>query len=422
MHHKLCILYRISIFKFVVLGLTALSTLSYCLTHTVAQATSLEVVAIVNDEIISSIDLDQRIKLSRLGSQTQDSEKVKNIVRDNALESLINEAVISQELRTLGLKIPKSSIDKAVSSIEKRNRIPSGKLGTILAQNNIAMEALIQQVQGELGLMIIAQHLFGKKVLINNLDIETALLSRIQDAQQSLFPLQELVLRADTPKRRQESTILAENIIAALQTQNAPFEAAVGRFSIGLSAQNGGNLGLVNINTLPEEIREPLLRAQPNSLVGPIFSQGSVYLFRLGEAVRDPLVASLNNMKIDVVKLSTPKGEELSTFIQDHTPQHICNLSSPPQNISMSKQENISLTQLPRHVRIQLSILDVGDSSRPYLDNADMISYILCNKSNTESAVRELNQLRENMAQNRLRILADRHRMTLRREARVVIR
>ncbi len=165
MHHKLRILYRISIIKFVVLGLTALSTLSYCLTHTVAQATSLEVVAIVNDEIISSIDLDQRIKLSRLGSQTQDNEKVKNIIRDNALESLINEAVISQELRTLGLKIPKSSIDKAVSSIEKRNRIPSGKLGTILAQNNIAMEALIQQVQGELGLMIIAQHLFGKKYL-----------------------------------------------------------------------------------------------------------------------------------------------------------------------------------------------------------------------------------------------------------------
>ena len=78
-----------------------------------AASNSQAIAAIVNDQVISSYDLDQRIKLVILSSGIPNTPENISRIRGQVLRSLVDEHLQWQEARRLNIEVAQDEVDKA---------------------------------------------------------------------------------------------------------------------------------------------------------------------------------------------------------------------------------------------------------------------------------------------------------------------
>ena len=99
---------------------------------------NIRIAAVVNSKIISTRDLNDRIKLLRFISNVD--EKIINSVdfRKRVLDQLVDEELEDQEIRRLGIKVTSEEINSAKNIMEKQLRIPKGQLLNFLSANSLS--------------------------------------------------------------------------------------------------------------------------------------------------------------------------------------------------------------------------------------------------------------------------------------------
>ena len=86
------------------------------------------IAAIVNDEVISDYDLQQRILLLLSTAPSRPGPDVIRRMQGQVLETLIDERVQSQEAARLNLSVSDAEIENAIRSIEERFDLPKDGL------------------------------------------------------------------------------------------------------------------------------------------------------------------------------------------------------------------------------------------------------------------------------------------------------
>ena len=81
------------------------------------------IAAIVNDEIISLYDLEERMKLIISSVGMQDNIESRDDIRSATMQSLIDETLQIQEAKQFGISVSESEIDNALREIEKLNKL-----------------------------------------------------------------------------------------------------------------------------------------------------------------------------------------------------------------------------------------------------------------------------------------------------------
>ena len=142
MLHKL--FSRVIIALIVVMGLTGIPT-----SPAHSQAT-LNIAAIVNDDVISVYDLSQRIQMVIAFSRLPNTAETQRRIAPDVLRRLIAEKLRLQEAKRLNITIPDEQINNAIADLERQNKIPAGQMGQMLASHGIDLDSLKQQVNAEL--------------------------------------------------------------------------------------------------------------------------------------------------------------------------------------------------------------------------------------------------------------------------------
>ena len=83
----------------------------------------ISIVAIVNDEPITMIDLDARFKLIIISSNLPNDEKTRKNLYGQVIQSLINEILQSQEAKKLGIRVTNAEIEDNIRFIEIQNNL-----------------------------------------------------------------------------------------------------------------------------------------------------------------------------------------------------------------------------------------------------------------------------------------------------------
>ncbi|MBU2090789.1 MAG: SurA N-terminal domain-containing protein, partial [Alphaproteobacteria bacterium] len=80
----------------------------------VAQGTALRIAAVVNDEIISVLDLDIRISLTIFGAGMPNNQETRQRLAAQVLRGLIDERLQMQEARRLNITVSEAEINEAI--------------------------------------------------------------------------------------------------------------------------------------------------------------------------------------------------------------------------------------------------------------------------------------------------------------------
>ena len=90
------------------------------------------IAAIVNDEVISGYDLEQRIRLLLSTSRSRPTQEMLRRMQVQVLQSLIDERLQLQEADRLNIAVSDADIQNAVRFIENQNRMAEGGLAESL--------------------------------------------------------------------------------------------------------------------------------------------------------------------------------------------------------------------------------------------------------------------------------------------------
>lgn len=241
------------------------------------------VAAVVNDEIISTYDLRQRMGLIIATSGVRVNEQNLPQIQAQALRSLVDERLQMQELNRYEVRIPDSDVEQEIAGIAQSNNSSAEALYSILDANGISRSTLRNQVRAQLGWRILVSEKFRSRARIGEDQIDATLARISAAAAKPQYLIGEVYLDA-AQVGGMDTAMEGANALIQQLVQGAPFQAVARQFSNAPSAANGGDGGWVLSGDMAPEIESALQQMQPGQLSPPIPTRDGVWIVYLRES------------------------------------------------------------------------------------------------------------------------------------------
>jgi peptidyl-prolyl cis-trans isomerase SurA len=235
--------------------------------------------AVVNDIIISTYDLDQRIKLVMITSGAQGADAAKRL-RPQVLRQLVDELLQLQEAQEAKVKITADELEKNFQRVAKQNQTTPDAINKLLDQNGIARATLQSQLKADLAWQKLIQGRLAPRVTVSDDEVEQAYLAAAAAASQTQYNVSEIFIAVDVPEAEDQARQNIQSILGHLRG-GATFSAIARQFSQAASATNGGDIGWVGEGDVPTAVAESLRKMSPGGVSEPIRAAGGYYVVGL---------------------------------------------------------------------------------------------------------------------------------------------
>tara|TARA_R110000824_G_scaffold7508_8_gene33535 strand:- start:6060 stop:7334 length:1275 start_codon:yes stop_codon:yes gene_type:complete len=395
-------------------GLAALFVLSAAAAQDVQK-----IVAVVNDEVISGYDLNQRIKLTIILSGFPNTDRTRQQLVDPTLARLIDDRLKMQEAARYNISISDEEVLNAIAYLEETNGMPPGQLDRMLRQNNIDIDTMMSQVRANLIWNRLIEARIMPRITISDEEVEAVRQAMEANKGKTEYLMSEIYLPIEPSAPEAQVRDSVANLVSQLRS-GASFERAASQFSQGATAASGGSIGWVLEEDVEPEIAELLPNLGTNRISDPIRSGAGFYIVTV-KATRKILENDPDDISLDITQIVVPEPAEgaanagpgaqeklantISNFIDgcEKLPDILTELNS-----SLSGRiGQIRLGDMPDHIKEILQDMETGEVSTPYFDDGVYRIFVVCERndpqarSNDPDAIRREIMLRR--AENRAR-------------------
>jgi peptidyl-prolyl cis-trans isomerase SurA len=271
------------------------------------------VVAIVNDDIISTYDLMQRMRLILVTSGVQPTQETLPQLQREALRSLVDERLQLQEIRRVEEEqdveiVPTDAeVDEEINEIAKGNNMTGGQLVAALGSQGVGAETLRSQLRAEVSWQRWIQGRYGSRLRIGEDQVKAARERLEMAASKPQYQVGEIFIDNTVVGGAEQAMQGATQLVEQLQ-KGAPFPAVARQFSTAPSAAAGGDAGWISTGEMAPEVDFALENMRPGQLSRPIPVKDGVYIIYLREK-RSGATATLISLKQAAVPLGNDAGE-----------------------------------------------------------------------------------------------------------------
>jgi peptidyl-prolyl cis-trans isomerase SurA len=241
---------------------------------------SLGIAVVVNDDIITVRDIDNRITLFLATSSLQDEPENRRRFAPIALRSLIDDKLKTQEAERLGVRASREDSDRALAQIAAQLRTTPEQLPEVLATRGVRIESLREQVEAEIAWTKAVSRAMQGKITVTDEEIDARIERMTEEAGKTEYRVAEIFLPVDDSRGEAEVQKLAERLVQEI-ARGANFAAVARNFSAAGSAAVGGDLGYLRPEQLPPELQAVVEQLEPGRLSPPIRTGGGYYILAL---------------------------------------------------------------------------------------------------------------------------------------------
>ncbi|MEZ5756820.1 MAG: peptidylprolyl isomerase [Emcibacteraceae bacterium] len=387
-----------------------------------------EIVAIVNDEVISLYDLKQRTRLLFLSNPSRNvtPEQEQNL-QNQAMNGLIDDKLKLQEAKKFEAIATKNELEDAFKNYARQFNLSSEQLEKALKDAGIEKQTLINQISGTLAWQRVVGGLLQPLVNITDDEVMNFLERLERDKGKFEYNVSEIFLLLTNNAQRDE-VVSSANLIHKQLVDGTPFSGVAQQFSQSSTASVGGDMGWVMENELPKEVSSQLPNMKVGEISDPIITEDGVYILKLTNK-RKILTLNDDDIAVTLKFLYFMKNDFPGMSIDDLNKLVLPKVKNT--NACEANKENavslkatgdgdigtIIVGNLPQEAKEEILNLEVGQGTRLYEEEAGYRSFILCAKDIPEVTLPEFDTVLENMTQSRLQLVARRHLRDLRRDA-----
>jgi peptidyl-prolyl cis-trans isomerase SurA len=242
---------------------------------------------VVNDQIISTYDLRQRMRLLIVTSGVRPTADALQQIQQEALRSLIDEHVELQEVQReekeqkFKIMATDSDVQDEINHVAAGNHLTGEQLLAALSKAGVSTQTYKDQIRAKLSWDRWIQGRYGGSRLKVGQDQVNAVLRQVEaEASKPQYQLAEIFIDAARVGGQSVAQDGANQLLVQLQ-QGAPFASVARQFSSASTAANGGEAGWLTEAQLPPEIRDAVANMRPGQLSQPIPVRDGVYIVLL---------------------------------------------------------------------------------------------------------------------------------------------
>ena len=389
------------------------------------------IAAVVNDSVISVLDLVARTKMVTLSSGFQDSLELREQLVGPVLQNLIEEKLQVQEAERRGISVTEEELAAALEVVARQNGVLPDQLGNWLASIGLPAIYFEDQIRAQLLWAKVVSTDLGPQVNVTEEEVEQEF-ARLEENRGNPEYLVSQIDFYFSPSRTPDDLLLVAEQLVDQINAGASFEAVAQQFSDNALASFGGDMGWVSEAQVLPELGVALSEMKPGQVSTPIMSASGVHVVKLREQ-RKIMEADIGQVRVNLVQivltsLSTNSvgsehevlAEEISNSVRGCDAMEAMAERLDPE--SSGNVGWVSLKDLPEQFRRPLAELDVGMPSKALLWRDRVHIMMVCQRENNAASTDYATTIRSRMEQSRLETLAKRLLRDLRRSALVDVR
>lgn len=389
------------------------------------------IAAVVNDNVITTADIEARMKLAFLSSGLPDTPEVRANILPQVLRGLIDEKLQLQEAKRLDITVGKEDLDRALESIARDNHIP-GDMRGFLAQKGGSPEALEDQIRAGLSWNKVIQRELRSRVDVGDDEVETAIARIRANAGKQEFLVSEIFLAVDNAKDEEQIRQAAEHLVQQIKG-GANFAAVAHQFSQSTGAASGGDIGWIQEGQLASELDNALKTTPTGSIAGPIRSTNGFHILALREKRTVSLdSSSKEEATLDVQQAFRPisakddrttaeaEAKDLRAAVNDcATLPQLAKDKFPAWHLQATK--DMKLSQAPAMLADKIRDLGAGKASEPMVTGKGVLVVFVCARHVPEGKI-DRDAIASGIGTEKLELQARRLLRDLRRAAYIDVR
>ncbi len=388
------------------------------------------IVAIVNGDVISQADVDNRARLFALSTGLPLSPDILTRLRPQITRQLIDERLRLQEEQRRKVIVSDKEIADAVASIEGRNNMPAGALRQRLGAQGVALSTLYDQIRVQIGWTRVLRDELGDKTEISDADIAAQQALLKAQTGQPEYRLSEIFLPIEDPAKTADTQRFADTIIQQLRA-GAPFAVVAAQFSQNQTALEGGDLGWLRTNQLDPQVAAVATQMPEGAISNPILVPGGISIITLRdkrEVGNDmEMVLSVRQVFLPFTAPLNPAAPTEQQHKQLETAQtimrtvHSCDaMDAANKNAGSGRPSDpgdVRLAAVPPAMRAVLTTLQPNQVSRPLVSTDGIGLIMVCDRTQKNMADTSKQEISERLLNDRVELVSRQLQRDLRRRA-----
>jgi peptidyl-prolyl cis-trans isomerase SurA len=283
------------------------------------------IVAVVNDDVITRHELDERLgtvtkQLQKQGTALPPPEAMEK----QLLERMIIDMLQAQFAKETGVHVDDTQLDKAIQRIAQENKFPTlAEFRERLTADGVDFKKFREEIRGEIVATRLREREVDNKLVISDGEIENYLATQAkqpgkgEDYQLSHILL--LVPEQASADKIQASRQRAEKALLRLK-EGADFAQIAAEFSDAKDAMQGGNLGLRPADRIPALFLDALQKMHAGEISPVLRSPNGFHILKLIEKrSKDvPVVVAQTHARHILIKTSelVPENEAKTRLLE----------------------------------------------------------------------------------------------------------
>ena len=383
--------------------------------------------AIINGEVITQTDVDQRIALLAIanGQKVPDDEVER--LRQQVLRNLIDETLQIQAAKNEEIIVKPTEIDRAVTRVAGNMKQTPEQMTAFLAGNGSSIRSIRRQIEGEIAWRRLQGVKIENGISVGDDEVK-AVIDKLEASKGTEeFRIGEIFLPANSANRA-DVMANAQKLTAALQ-QGASFAAYARQYSEASTSAVGGDLGWVRPEQLPDAIAASVRGMNANSLSVPIEIPGGFSIIAVLDK-RKVLTADPRNAVLNLKQVSIRFPAGTAPALANAT---VARFAEAAQNIGgcggaeklatefkgeVVQSDQVQMKELPAPLQDMMVPMQIGQATRPFGSIEEGVRVlVICGRDEVNPSMPTYETVMAQMNEERVNMRARRYLRDLRRDA-----
>lgn len=364
-------------------------------------------IKIVNDQVITQFEFEQRVLFMQMLRQPGDLEQA-------ALSSLVDDRLRMSAAKQFGVKMSPEQLKAGMEEFAARANLTADKFVEIIGQAGVQPETFRDFVESGLVWREIIRGKFAPTVSISETQIDRALANGRPLAALQV-KLSEIVLPAVGAGRT--AALQKADHLRLLLRGGEDFASLARQNSTAASAGRGGALDWMLLTELKPDASKAVRSLAPGQVSAPVVLDDTVVIYQLQEQKQEMLQPS-GGIVVDYAAFLLP--DDGASVAKVRAKVDTCNdLYAVAKGLPADRliRETLPQGQLPRDLAGALSTLDAGESSTAVTRGGWRVFLMLCRRGPPETEQPSRDEVKLQLTNQILGAQADIYLEELRSEA-----
>jgi peptidyl-prolyl cis-trans isomerase SurA len=352
--------------------------------------------AVINGEIITGTDVDQRLALIITANGGKIEEEEKERLRLQVLRNLIDETLQIQEAKANDITVDRAEIEQSYARVAQNFGRTPEQFDEYLRSQASSPASIKRQIEGELAWSRLLRRNVQPFVNVGEEEVQS-IIDRLKASKgEDEYRIGEIYL-SSTPENAAQIENNGRNIITQIQ-QGGSFQAYARQFSEASTAAVGGDLGWVRLAQLPNELALAAREMQVGQMAGPIPLPGGFSILYVMDKRKiltsDPRDALLSLKQLSVAfpagttqAQASAKASEFANAVRNIQGCGTANEIAAQVGADVVDNDQIKIRDLPLPLQETLMNLQVGQASPPFGSVKDGVRVlVLCGRDDPQEA------------------------------------